>query len=67
VPSSSSVDAFALQNAFEVNYGLEPEQVVVLMNAGASAINIGIMSGDRSLFTDISSAAAATPKRCRRS
>ena len=28
------VDAFALQNAFEVNYGIEPGQVVVLLNAG---------------------------------
>ena len=55
VPVVVDVDAFALQNAFEVNYGLEPEQVVVLMNAGASAININIMSGDQSLFTrDIS-------------
>jgi type IV pilus assembly protein PilM len=55
VPVVIDVDAFALQNAFEVNYGLEPEQVVVLMNAGASAININIMSGDQSLFTrDIS-------------
>src|SRR6185295_17794047 len=36
-------------------YGLEPDQVVVLLNAGASAININIMSGDQSLFTrDIS-------------
>src|SRR6185295_12489833 len=55
VPVVVDVDAFALQNAFEVNYGLEPEAVVVLMNAGASAININIMSGDQSLFTrDIS-------------
>jgi type IV pilus assembly protein PilM len=49
------VDAFALQNAFEVNYGLEPGAVVVLLNAGASAINLNILSGDQSLFTrDIS-------------
>jgi len=55
VPVVVDVDAFALQNAFEVNYGLEPEQVVVLLNAGASAININILSGDQSLFTrDIS-------------
>ena len=49
------VDAFALQNAYEVNYGVEPGQVVVLMNAGASAININILNGDQSVFTrDIS-------------
>jgi type IV pilus assembly protein PilM len=49
------VDAFALQNAYEVNYGIEPGAVVVLLNAGASAINVNIVSGDQSLFTrDIS-------------
>jgi type IV pilus assembly protein PilM len=49
------VDAFALQNAFDVNYGLEGGQVVVLLNAGASAININILQGDQSVFTrDIS-------------
>jgi len=49
------VDAFALQNAYEVNYGAQPGQVVVLLNAGASAININILNGDQSVFTrDIS-------------
>jgi type IV pilus assembly protein PilM len=49
------VDAFALQNAYDVNYGLEAGQVVVLLNAGASAININILQGDQSVFTrDIS-------------
>jgi len=55
VPVVVDVDAFALQNAFEVNYGLEPDHVVVLLNAGASAININIVTGDQSVFTrDIS-------------
>jgi type IV pilus assembly protein PilM len=45
------VDAFALQNAYEVNYGIEPGAVVVLLNAGASATNINIISGDQSVFT----------------
>jgi type IV pilus assembly protein PilM len=54
-PVIVDVDAFALQNAFEVNYGVTPDTVVVLMNVGASAININILSGDQSLFTrDIS-------------
>lgn len=49
------VDAFALQNAYEVNYGIEPSSVVVLLNAGASATNINILNGDQSVFTrDIS-------------
>ena len=45
------VDAFALQNAYEVNYGIEPSHVVVLLNAGASATNINILQGDQSVFT----------------
>jgi type IV pilus assembly protein PilM len=45
------VDAFALQNAFEVNYGIDPAQVVVLLNAGASATNINIVRGDQPVFT----------------
>ena len=55
VPVVVDVDAFALQNAYEANYGLEPGSVVVLLNAGASAININILTGDQSVFTrDIS-------------
>ena len=49
------VDAFALQNAYEANYGIESGAIVVLLNAGASATNINILSGDQSVFTrDIS-------------
>ncbi len=55
VPSIVDVDAFALQNAFEVNYGGDTTGVVALINFGASAVNINIMSGGQSLFTrDIS-------------
>jgi len=55
VPVIVDVDAFALQNAYEANYGLEAGVVVVLLNAGASAININILTGDQSTFTrDIS-------------
>jgi type IV pilus assembly protein PilM len=54
-PVIVDVDAFALQNAFGVNYGLEAGRTVVLLNAGASAININILQGDLSVFTrDIS-------------
>ena len=50
-PVIVDVDAFALQNAFDVNYGLDPGQVTVLLNAGASAININILQGEQSMFT----------------
>src|SRR3954468_10673051 len=45
------VDAFALQNAYEINYGIEAQAVVALLNAGASATNINILAGDQSVFT----------------
>jgi type IV pilus assembly protein PilM len=49
------VDAFALQNAYEKNYGLDAHSVVALINFGASAINVNILTGGQSLFTrDIS-------------
>jgi type IV pilus assembly protein PilM len=50
-PVVVDVDAFALQNAYEVNYGFSPGTVTVLLNAGASAININILSGSQSVFT----------------
>jgi type IV pilus assembly protein PilM len=67
-PVIVDVDAFALQNAYEMNYGLEGAHIVVLLNAGASAININIIQGDQSVFTrDISIGGNATRKRCRKS
>ena len=45
------IDAFALQNAYEVNYGFTEGEVVALINAGASATNINIVFGDQSVFT----------------
>ncbi|MGE0703535.1 MAG: type IV pilus assembly protein PilM [Vicinamibacterales bacterium] len=55
IPIVLDVDAFALQNAYEANYGGTDSNVVVLLNAGASAININILNSAQSLFTrDIS-------------
>jgi type IV pilus assembly protein PilM len=55
IPTIVDVDAFALQNAYEMNYGNDSPAVVVLLNAGASSINISIVSGGQSVFTrDIS-------------
>jgi len=50
-PVIVDVDAFALQNAYEHNYGMTPGRVVVLLNAGANTINVSILQGDRSVFT----------------
>jgi len=45
------IDAFALQNAYEANYGFTDGEVVAIINAGASATNVNILQGDQSVFT----------------
>ena len=50
-PSVIDVDAFALQNCYEVNYQPSPEQTVALLNIGASTMNINILHGSKSVFT----------------
>lgn len=45
------VDSFAVQNAFELNYEVDPEEVVALINIGASILNLNIVRGGVSLFT----------------
>lgn len=49
-PVVIDVDAFALQNCYEVNYQPQPGQVVALLNIGASTMNINILNGSRSIF-----------------
>jgi len=45
------IDAFALQNAFEVSYDPAPDLMVALLNVGASIMNINIVRGGVPLFT----------------
>ena len=45
------VDAFAVQNSFEINYDVFPEEVIALANIGANIINLNIIKGGISLFT----------------
>ncbi|MEW6368953.1 MAG: type IV pilus assembly protein PilM [Acidobacteriota bacterium] len=49
------VDAFAVQNAYEVNYEMPINRVVALLNIGASLMNINILYQGVSIFSrDIS-------------
>ena len=50
-PCVIDVDAFALQNCYEVNYEPQDGQTVALLNVGASTSNINIVDGARSVFT----------------
>ena len=49
-PVVIDVDAFALQNCYEVNYQPRPNEIVALLNIGASTMNINILKGTRSVF-----------------
>lgn len=45
------VDSFAVQNIFEQNYTLSDNEVVALINIGASIMNLNVVKGGTSLFT----------------
>src|SRR5882762_4075468 len=49
-PVVIDVDAFALQNCYEVNYRPAPGEVVALLNIGGATMNINILNGTRSVF-----------------
>lgn len=55
IPVVVDVDAFALENMFELNYEVTEEQNVALVNIGASMINMNIVKGGVSVFTRDSS------------
>jgi type IV pilus assembly protein PilM len=44
------VDAFAIQNAYEVSHDLDPVKVVALVNMGAAVTNINVLSRGQSVF-----------------
>jgi type IV pilus assembly protein PilM len=50
-PVVIDVDTFALQNCYEINYRPSENDVVTLLNIGASTMNVNIVKGTRSLFT----------------
>ncbi|MDP8256040.1 MAG: type IV pilus assembly protein PilM [Candidatus Alcyoniella australis] len=54
-PVIMDVDAFAVQNMYEVNYEVQKGKLISIVNIGASVININIVRGTNSVFTrDIS-------------
>ncbi|HEY6844321.1 MAG TPA: type IV pilus assembly protein PilM [Thermoanaerobaculia bacterium] len=44
------VDAFALQNCYEMNYGTDEGKTLALVNVGASVTNVNVLHGETSLF-----------------
>jgi len=56
-PVAIDVAAFAVENAFEANYDVKPDEVVALVNIGAQVVNINVVSGGSPSFTrDITTA-----------
>lgn len=49
-PLVMDIDSFALENAFQLNYDQE-EDVVALVNVGASSMNINVLKNGVSVFT----------------
>jgi len=49
-PTIMDVDVFALQNCYEMNYGIDPGRVVALLNIGASIMNVNVVKGGTSVF-----------------
>lgn len=45
------VDSFALETMYEENYDFGPDDVVILVNIGASMTNINVLRGGVSIFT----------------
>lgn len=50
-PQVLDVDCFALENVFEANYGVRDEEVIALVNIGASSINVNVLQEGISVFT----------------
>jgi type IV pilus assembly protein PilM len=50
-PVVMDVDCFAVENAFEANYGFAEEEIVALVNLGASAVNVNVLKDGISVFT----------------
>ncbi|MGO9136687.1 MAG: type IV pilus assembly protein PilM [Syntrophales bacterium] len=50
-PVIMDVDSFALETMYEENYDFEENEMVVLVNIGASITNINVLRGGASVFT----------------
>jgi len=60
IPLVVDIDAFALQNAFELNYGFNSDEIIALLNVGAAVTTINILNGGVSQFTrDITNGGAS--------
>jgi len=50
-PQVMDIDCFAVENVFELNHGTNPDEVVALIDMGASSMNVNVLRGGMSVFT----------------
>ncbi len=50
-PMVMDIDCFAVENMFDYNYGFVEDEVVALIDLGASATSVNVLKGEVSVFT----------------
>ncbi len=50
-PVVMDIDCFAVENMFDYNYGFVDDEVIALIDLGASATSVSVLRGDSSIFT----------------
>ncbi len=50
-PVIVDVNPFALENMYEINYEIEPDKNIAIVNIGASTVNMNVLKGGISVFT----------------
>lgn len=50
-PMVMDIDSFAVQNAFELNYTLEEDDVIGIVNMGAGGMNVSVLKDGAAIFT----------------
>lgn len=51
IPQVMDIDCFAVENVFEVNYGMKENEIIALIDIGAHSTNINVLKGSMSVFT----------------
>ena len=50
-PVVMDIDCFAVENMFDYNYGFVDDEVIALIDLGASATSVNVLKGETSVFT----------------
>ena len=50
-PQIMDIDCFAVENVYEINHGTSEDEVVALIDMGASSMNVNVLRGGMSVFT----------------